>query len=308
MKVTVVGVGMVGSTFAYRLLVSGLASEIVLIDRNHERALGEAEDLADAVASELPVKVIAGDYADSVDSDFVVISAGFSDIKNGTRLDLCQKNAEIMAEIMPKLVAKSPKAFYLVASNPVDVMTYAAIKYSGLDYRQVIGSGTQLDSARFRLSLGEKLGVAPKTVSAYILGEHGDSEVPIFSRVSVNGIPLDSFLHQIGCQFSQADQEEMTKTVKTAAYRIIERKQATYYGIASSLVKILRAIYRDEHVILPVSTLAHGEYDLQDICLSLPTLITAKGAEQIFDLSLSQTEYQDLLKSADILREFTSQL
>lgn len=308
MKVTVVGAGMVGSTFAYRLLLSGMASEIVLIDVNRERAEGEAEDMNHAASVEMPVLVRAGDYPDAAGSDFVVITAGLSNLKDGTRLDLCNKNAEIFKDIVPKLAQQAPNACYIVASNPADVMTYATIKYSGLDPKRIIGSGTVLDSSRLRFLLSQKIGVSPTQISAYSLGEHGDSQTPIYSQVSVRGIALPSFLHQIGKEFTDQEKVEMTDLVRTAAYRIISRKNATYYGIGSALLRIMRAVYRDEHVILPVSCLAQGEYDITDTCLALPALVNKNGIQQIFDLSLSQQEYADLLKSAAQLKEYTSQL
>ena len=308
MKVSVIGAGMVGSSFAYRTLVSGLASEIVLIDVNKDRALGEAEDMNHAGSVEIPALVRAGDYPDAVDSDFVIITAGLSNIKDGTRLDLCAKNAAIFKDIVPQVVKYAPNAFYIVASNPMDVMAYATLKYSGLDKSRVIGSGTVLDSSRLRFMLSEKIGVASTQIAAYTLGEHGDSQVPIYSQVSVKGIGLDSFLHQTGKSFSDEEKAEMTNQVRTAAYRIVSRKGATYYGIASALLRIVRAVWRDEHVILPVSSLAQGEYDIHDVCLALPTLVNKKGVGQIFDLSLSETEYQGLLQSAQTLKEYTSQL
>lgn len=308
MKVTVVGSGMVGSTFAYRLLISGMASEIVLVDVNKDRALGEAEDLDHALSIELPTLVRAGDVADAEGSNFVVITAGLSNLKDGTRLDLCAKNAAIFREIVPQLAAVAPNAFYIVASNPMDVMTMAAIKYSGLPRHQVIGSGTVLDSSRFRFMLSEKLGISPTQISAYTLGEHGDSQVPIFSQVSARGIMLESLLKQLGMTFTEEDKEYMAQEIRGAAYRIISRKGATYYGIASALLRIVRAIWRDERVILPVSCLPQGEYDLHDVCLALPAVVGKNGVERILDLSLSQPEFEALLRSAEALRPYVQSL
>ncbi len=308
MKVTVVGAGMVGSTFAYRLVVSGMASEIVLIDVNADRAVGEAMDMSHAASIEYPTQIRQGDYSDSADSDFIVITAGLSNLKDGTRLDLAQKNAEIFKDIVPKLVQYSPNAFYLVVSNPADVMAYATYKYSGLDPRRIIGSGTVLDSARLRALLSHKIGVSATQISAYSLGEHGDSQVPIYSRVSVRGIELESFLRQKGMSFSDEEKAQMTENVRTAAYQIIAKKMATYYGIGSSLLRIMRAISRNENVILPISTLAKGDYDINDVYLALPTLVNHEGAGQVFDLSLSQGEYQELLKSAATLKEYVQSL
>jgi len=308
MKVSVVGSGMVGSTFAYRLLTSGMASEIVLIDVNRERALGEAEDMSHAISIELPGTVRAGEYSDAAESDFVVISAGLSNLKDGTRLDLSTKNAEIFKEMVPKLAAVAPKAFYIVVSNPMDVMTYATIKYSGLPANQIIGSGTVLDSSRLREMLSEKIDVAASQISAYSLGEHGDSQIPIYSQVNVRGISLESILKQKGLSFNQEEKDAMTARVRGAAYEIIQRKGATYYGVASALVRIVRAIWRDEKVILPVSCMPHGDYDLNDICLSLPAVIGCSGVEQILDLSLDPQEFQSLLASAAVLREYVASL
>lgn len=308
MKVTVIGTGMVGSTFAYRLMVSGEASEIVLIDVNNERALGEAEDILNAVPAEHPTRVSAGSYSEAAGSDFVVITAGLSNLKDGTRLDLCAKNAAIFKDIVPQVVAQAPHAIYLVASNPMDVMTYATIRYSGLDPARVIGSGTVLDSNRFRAYLAERLAVAPQAITAYSLGEHGDSQVPIFSQVKVGGIQLESYLSQTGKSLSEDDRTALTEQVRTAAYRIIGRKNATYYGIASALYRILHAVWHDEHVVLPVSTLTRGEYETSDICLALPTMVSRKGAGQILDISLSQEEFSGLRHSAEVLGEYTRSL
>ncbi len=308
MKVTVVGAGMVGSTFAYRLLVSGLASDIVLIDVNADRAVGEAMDMSHAASVENPTHIQQGDYPDSADSDFIVITAGLSNLKDGTRLDLAQKNAEIFRDIVPKLVQYSPNAFFIVVSNPADVMAYATYKYSGLDPRRVIGSGTVLDSARLRSLISQKIGISATQISAYSLGVHGDSQVPIFSRVSVRGIALESFLQQRGMSFSDEEKAAMTENVRTAAYQIIAKKMATYYGIGSALLRIIRAISHDENVILPVSSLARGDYNINDVYLALPTLVNKDGAGQVFDLSLAQGEYEDLLKSAAILKEYVQSL
>jgi L-lactate dehydrogenase len=308
MKVTVVGTGMVGSSFAYRMLVSGLSDELVHIDVNHDRALGEAEDMEHALALELPGIVYAGEYADARGSDFVVITAGLSKMGEDGRLGLAKKNAEIVRDIIKQVSAVAPDAFYIVATNPMDVMTYATIKYSGLAPRQVIGSGTVLDSARFRALLSEKLQISASQISAFSLGEHGDNQVPIYSQVKVKGIALESMLHQMNLSFEQDERDAMTEKIKTAAYRIIERKGATYYGIASSLTRIIRAIHRDERVILPVSVMPQGEYGLDDVCLALPSLVTATGVERIFDLSLTQQEYEALMASAAVLREYNQQL
>lgn len=304
MKITVVGAGMVGSTFAYRAMVSGLASEIVLIDVNNERALGEAEDMSHAIAVEQPAVVRAGSYEDAVDSDFVVITAGLANLKDGTRLDLCAKNAEIFRDLVPNLVKHAPNAIYVVATNPADVMAYATLKYSGLDRSRVIGSGTVLDSDRLRQMISAKIGISPTQIAAYSMGEHGDSQVPIYSQVSVRGIKLESFLHQTGKEFTDQEKAEMTDQVRNAAYRIISRKNATYYGIASALLRIVRAVWRDENVLLPVSTQLSGEYGINDVFIAAPTLVNRKGAGQIFDLSLTEQEYQAVKASADVLKGY----
>lgn len=308
MKTTIVGAGMVGSTTAYRLLISGMASDIVMVDINKARALGEAEDLDHAISVELPANIIAGEYSDSANSDFIVVTAGLADIKGGTRLDLCAKNAAILREMIPSLAKLSPNAHYIIVTNPMDVMTYAAIKYSGLPSKQIIGTGTVLDSARFRYYLSQKLNVSPTQISAYSLGEHGDSQVPIYSQVDVRGIPLPSFLHQLGLVLTGEEQVNITKQVRGAAYEIIQRKGATYYGIASAVTRIIRAIYRDEQVILPVSTLVSGAYGISDVCLAVPTLLGAKGVERIFELPINDFELQALKMSAQTLQSYCQQI
>lgn len=308
MKVSVVGSGMVGSTFAYRLLISGMASEIVMIDVNNERALGEAEDMSDAISVEVPMAIRAGSIEDAKDSSFVIVTAGLSNLKDGTRLDLCAKNAEIFKDIIPKLAAVAPHAFFIIASNPMDVMTCAAMRYSGLPKNQIIGSGTVLDSARLRYFISQKIGISPTQISAYTLGEHGDSQVPIWSQVSVRGISLESVLRQQNMTLSEQDKDAIREQVVTSAYRIISRKMATYYGIGSAMLRIVRAIWRNERVLLPVSTLAEGDYGAEGICMAMPALVGNQGVEKIFDLSVSQDEYNKLLESAKVLKTYVDAL
>jgi L-lactate dehydrogenase len=307
-RVAIVGVGNVGATFAYSLLLSGLAAEIVLIDQNQARTEGEAMDLNHAVPFASPVRVWAGDYADCAGAAVTVITAGAAQKPGETRLDLVKKNANILRQIVPQIARHNPEGIIVVATNPVDVLTYAVWKLSGLPARRVIGSGTILDTARFRYLLSQYFGVDPRSVHAYIIGEHGDSEVPVWSLANLAGMRLADFCGQQDINYDQAMMDEIFKQTRDAAYEIIERKGATYYAIGAGLTRIVETILRDQSTVLSISTLIDKYYGIEDVYLSLPTVVDKRGVERILRLSLSEAEVVGLKKSADVLKSTLAQI
>lgn len=306
-KVTVLGTGMVGASFAYKLLGSGLASGMLLVDVNRRRAEGEMMDLNHAMPFDRPCQIEVGDYPDIKGSDVVVISAGVAQRPGETRLDLVRRNAAIFKEMIPQVAQAAPDAILVIATNPVDIMTQATIKYSGFRPGQVVGSGTVLDTARFRYLLGEYYQVDPRSVHAYIIGEHGDTEVPVFSTADIAGVTLAEVCKLEGREYSQADMDAIFEQVRTAAYQIIERKSATYYAIASGLLRIVEAILRDQNTVFSVSSLLTGQYGVSDVCLSLPTVINRRGSERVFTLPLNEKELAGFKHSAQVLKELAEQ-
>jgi L-lactate dehydrogenase len=302
-KVAVVGVGLVGSTFAYSLLQSGLAAEIVLIDVNHERAEGEAMDLNHAVPFAHPTKICAGEYSDCEGAAITVIAAGVGQKEGESRLDLVRKNVAIFRKIVPEVARANPEGIIVVATNPVDVLTYMTLELSGLPANRVFGSGTILDTARFRYMLSEHLGVDPRSVHAYIIGEHGDSEVPVWSLANVAGMRLPTFCAENGIPLSPETTERIFAQTRDAAYEIIKRKGATYYAVAAGLVRIVEAILRDQNTVLSISSLIEDFYGIDNVCLSLPTVVSRRGIERVLRLELSPQEARGVRKSAEVLRQ-----
>lgn len=300
-RVAVVGVGNVGATFAYALLLSGYAAEIVLIDSNRAKAEGEAMDLNHAVPFTHPTRVWAGDYADCAGAVVTVLAAGANSKPGETRLDLVERNAAIWRQIVPKVVEHNPGGILLVATNPVDVLTYVAWKLSGLSAKRVIGSGTILDTARFRYLLSQHFGVDARSVHAYIIGEHGDSEVPVWSLANIAGMRLPEFCRAQGVTCDAAAFEKIFHQTRDAAYRIIERKGATYYAVAAGLMRITQAILRNQRSVLSISSLVENYYNLDDVCFSLPTVVDRGGVESVLRLELSPEEVEKLRHSADVL-------
>ena len=301
-RIAVIGAGHVGATFAYALLQSALAAEIVLVDADRARAEGEAMDLAHAVPFGRPVRVWAGTWEDCRRAAIVVITAGGRQRPGQTRLDLVRANDAALRDIVPRVMAAAPEALLLVATNPVDVLTWRAREISGLPSARVIGSGTILDTARFRSLLGERFRVDPRSIHAFVIGEHGDSEVPVWSRANVAGLPLASFAAQQAIPFDDAVRTEVFRQTRDAAYAIIERKGSTYYAIASALARICEAVLRDQRTILSVSSRIDGAYGIDDVCLSLPTIVDAGGASSVIELELSEEEEKALHRSAEVLR------
>ncbi len=307
-RVAIVGVGNVGATFAYALAQSGLASEIVLIDANRTRAEGEAMDLNHAVPFFSPCRIWAGDYADCAGAAVTVITAGAAQKPGETRLDLVKKNTSIFKQIIPQVAQHNPNGIIVIATNPVDVLSYVAWKISDLPHERVIGSGTILDTARFRYLLSDYFGVDPRSVHAYIIGEHGDSEVPVWSLANIAGMRLKDFCCMQDTQYDQAAMEDIFKQTRDAAYEIIQRKGATFYAIGAGLVRIVEAILRDQRTVLPVSTLIDQYYGIDEVYLSLPAVIDRGGVEALLRLDLSENEIVGLRNSAEVLQTTIEQL
>jgi len=301
-RVAIVGLGNVGASFAYALLLSGLAAEIVLIDVNHAKAEGEAMDLNHAVPFTKPTRIWAGSYEDCAGAAVTVIAAGANQKPGETRLDLVHKNAKIFSAIVPEVVKHNPNGILLIATNPVDVLTYISYKLSGLPAHRVIGSGTILDTARFRYLLSQHFGVDARSVHGFIVGEHGDTEVPVWSMANIAGMRLADYCaaHQMSCD--QKELDEIFRQTRDAAYDIIQRKGATYYAVAAGLIRIVEAILRDQSTVLSVSSLVEGQFGLKDVCLSLPTVVNHQGIERVLQLVLSNDERVLLEKSASVLK------
>jgi L-lactate dehydrogenase len=302
-RIAIVGAGHVGATFAYALMLSGLAAEIVLIDARKTLAEGEAMDLGHAVPFARPTRIWAGDYPDCAGAAVTVIAAGVNQKPGESRLELLNKNAAVFREIVPRIVRHNPDGILLVATNPVDVLTYVSLKLSSLPTGSVIGSGTALDTARFRYVLGRHCGVDARSVHAHIIGEHGDSEVPVWSLANIAGMPLSDYCAAHGIDYGQDERDELFRMTRDAAYEIIKRKGATYYGVAAGLVRIVESIVRDQHTVLSVSTLVDGYHGISDMCLSLPCVISRKGAARVLRLELNSEETTALQRSASVLRE-----
>jgi L-lactate dehydrogenase len=307
-KVAVIGAGNVGATFTYTLVLNGLVGEIVLIDVDRERAEGEAMDISHAVPLSNPVRVWAGDYSDSAGADVVVVTAGTAQRPGETRIDLVKRNAEIFSDVIPSITEHNDTGILLIATNPVDVLSCVAWRMSGFPSKRVIGSGTVLDTARFRYLLGEYLGLDPRNVHAYVVGEHGDSEVPVWSLANVAGMRLDEYCRREECDIGDAVRERISHQVRDAAYEVIERKGATYYAVAVALVRIVESILRDQHTVLSVSNLVPGLYGIGDIYFSLPAVIGRGGVERVVHLALDQAETEALRKSASVLRGVLAEL
>lgn len=303
MKVGIVGCGFVGSTAAYAMALTGAASEIVLVDLNANLARAQAEDISHATPFGSPVRIAAGDYPDLAGAAVVVLACGVGQRPEETRLQLLDRNVQVFKKVIPLVFQHAPAALLLVASNPVDLITQVVTGISGLSPARVIGSGTILDTARFRTLLGEYLGVAPSSVHGYVLGEHGDSEVLVWSSATVGGILLADFAGQTGRALTDEAKPLIDDGVRRAAYRIIEGKGATYYGIGAGISKIVSAVRDDERSLLTVSSVTCGIAEFEGLSLSLPRVVGAKGIISTLRPDLSQEEHEALQKSASLLRE-----
>lgn len=301
-KISIIGAGAVGSATAFSMMLNKIASEIVLVDVNHERALGEAMDIFHGTSLVAPVAIKAGDMTDTKDSDVVVITAGAAQKPGETRLDLVNKNIKIYESLIPEIVKHNPKAILLIVSNPVDILTYVAQKISGFPKSRVIGSGTVLDTARFRSALAREFKIDARNVHANIIGEHGDSEIAVWSRANIGGLTLEEYCTKEGkCDIGF--EEKIAEEVKNAAYEIINRKGYTNYAVAVAVTRICTAILRNERSILTTSTYLQGEYGVKDVYLSIPTIIGRNGALETVALPLSKNEINDFVKSAEIMKK-----
>ena len=277
-KAVMVGCGFVGSASVFALMQSGLFSEIVLIDADKDKAEGEAMDISHGVPFARPMKIYAGDYDDAADAAIIIVSAGAGQKPGETRLDLVHKNVAIFKSIIPEIAKRGFDGILLIVANPVDILTQVALKLSGLPEERVIGSGTVLDSARLKYQLGEHLAVDSRSVHAFIVGEHGDSEVVAWSSANVSGVELSKMCEMRGHYQHKENTQEIAAKVKNSAYDIINKKHATYYGIAMSVRRICEVIMRDEKSILPVSHMMHGAYGIEGVALSMPAIVGAGGA------------------------------
>ena len=302
-KAAVIGCGFVGSATAFTLMQSRLFSELVLLDVNMEKADGEAKDIAHGIPFAGQMKIYAGTYDDAEDAAIIIITAGANQKPGETRLDLVQKNTAIYQSIIPEIVKRDFGGILLIVSNPVDILTYVALKLSGLPEKRVLGSGTVLDTGRLKYALGEHLGVDSRSVHSFIIGEHGDSEIAAWSSTNVSGIPLNEFCEMRGHFNHDAAMDAIAEKVKNSAYEIISKKQATYYGIAMSVKRICECIVRNERSILPVSAMMHGEYGIEDITLSMPAIVGIGGVETHVPIALSEEEAEKLVESAKKLKE-----
>lgn len=302
-KAVMIGCGFVGAASVFSLMQSGLFSEIVLIDADREKAEGEAMDISHGIPFVHHMKIYAGDYSDVSDAGIVIITAGANQKPGETRLDLVHKNVAIFKQIIPQITQNDFQGIMLVVANPVDILTYVAQKLSGLPENRVIGSGTVLDSARLKYQLGEHLEVDSKSVHAFIIGEHGDSEIAAWSSANVSGIPLNDFCEMRGHFQHEKATKEIAEKVKNSAYEIINRKKATYFGVAMTVRKICEVIMLDEKSILPVSNMMHGEHGISDVVMSMPAIVGKDGIETKVPVSLNGEEEEKLVKSAGILKD-----
>ncbi|SKA67189.1 L-lactate dehydrogenase [Eubacterium uniforme] len=302
-KVAMIGCGFVGAASCFSIMESGLFSEMVLIDANKEKAEGEALDIAHGLPFSKPMKIYAGDYDDIVDASIIIISAGANQKPGETRLDLVKKNVAIFGQIMPEIAKRNVEGVILVVANPVDILTTVAQRLSGLPKSRVFGSGTVLDTARLKYLLGEHLEIDSRSIHAFIIGEHGDSEIAAWSSANVSGIPLSQCCEMRGFYNHEKAMQDIAEQVKNSAYEIINRKGATYYGIAMSVKRICEAIVRDEKSILPVSSYLDGQFGIYGISLSMPAIVGRNGVEALVPIQLSDDELSKLKESADTLKK-----
>lgn len=301
-KVVIIGCGFVGSASAFALMQGGLFSEMVLIDVNHEKAEGEALDIGHGMPLAWPMQIRAGDYDDVSDAALIVVTAGANQKPGETRLDLVKKNVGIFKNIMTETSQRNCQGVMLVVANPVDILTYTALKYSSMPESRVIGSGTVLDSARLRYLLSEHLKVDSRSIHAFIIGEHGDSEFAAWSSANISGVPLHDFCEMRGHFDHSASMRRIEESVRNSAYEIIKRKQATYYGIAMAVKRISEAIIRDEKAVMPISSLIKNVYGIEDVALSMPAIVGKDGVEDLIPIRLNAEEHRKLRESAEVLK------
>jgi L-lactate dehydrogenase len=307
-RVAIVGTGFVGSTTAYALLLSRTPAEIVLIDRDERRADGHVQDLRDAEVFSHTTRVVTGQFDDCCSADVIIITAGASQSGRRSRLENLNETAAILKGLVRDVARSNPHGILLIASNPVDVLTYAAWKWSGLPPGRVIGSGTSLDTSRFRRRLAEHYGVASDNVHAYVIGEHGESQVALISSARIAGVPLESFCRELNLPYDKDGLRQIATDTQAAGLEIIRAKGATYYGIGTVLARIADAILRDEHAVLTVSSLAPASMELGEVSLSLPTIIARDGVARVVSIPLDASERQALEASAETLKHYIATL
>ena len=310
-KVTIIGAGNVGATIAYTLSLEDIASELVLIDINKDKVKGEVMDIVQGTSFRDPISVTAGDYADAAGSDIVIITSGIGRKPGQSRIELAQTNVNILKDITPKIVAAAPDALYVIVSNPVDILTYVFTKISGLPERQIIGSGTILDTSRLRFDLADHLKIAQQNIHAYVFGEHGDTSFIPWSCADVSGCKLRDFeamMIQRGAVEAPFDEEETLRYVQKSGGEIIAKKGATFYAVSASVCHICKCIYSDAGTALSVSTMMHGEYGVDDVCISTLTLIGPKGVQGKLPVTLTDEEIAKLQASANALKQVIASL
>ena len=310
-KITIIGAGSVGSTIAYTLSNEDIASEIVMIDVNKQKVAGEVMDIIQGASFRDPISVIAGDYEDASDSDIVIITSGIARKPGQTRIELTQTNVDILKDITPKIVSVAPKALYIIVSNPVDIMTYVFTKISGLPERQVIGSGTLLDTGRLRYALSEYFDIAQRNIHAYVLGEHGDSSFVAWSLAKISGASVDDYAEMMrtyGKEFDDLDKAAMEEYVHKSGGKIIENKGATFYAVSVSVCRLCSLLLSAHNSISTVSTMLHGEYGIEDVCLSIPNLVGPDGATGKVPVHLTDEEVEKLRHSAKVLKDVIAQI
>jgi len=302
-KISIIGAGFVGSTSAFAIMDAGLAGEIVLVDVNAEKAIAEAMDLSQGAAFVKSVTIKAGTIEDTADSDLIIITAGIGPKPGETRLEILNKNIPIFKDIVPQLAAKSPDSLFLVVSNPVDILTYVTYKYSGFPAHRVFGSGTVLDTSRFKSILSQRFSVDARNIHAYIIGEHGDSELATWETTKIAGMSIPEFCDQLSDRCELGFQDHILDQVRHAAYEIINRKGYTNYAVALSVRRIVEAIFGNEHAILTLSSLFTGEEGIKDVYLSMPCIIGSEGIRQILPIPLGTSELSALQHSASVLKK-----
>ena len=307
-KVVIVGTGQVGASFAFALMMSGAATHILLTDKNKDLAEGHRMDLNHGLLFVPPVTIDTEETADYNTCDVAVVTAGANQAPGQSRMDLVHQNTRIFKSLIPEVIDRFSPGILLIVTNPVDILTYVALRLSGYDRHRVMGSGTLLDSARFRSLLSDHCRIDPRNIHAHIIGEHGDSEVPVWSQTNIAGMALKSFCAGCDQRFGDNDRAKIVDRVKQAAYRIIRKKGATYYAVSLALVRIIESIFRDENSVLTVSSLIDDYYGINDVCLSMPTIINRSGASKWLPLELNDAETDSLRRSADKLAKTLNEL
>jgi L-lactate dehydrogenase len=310
-KITIIGAGSVGSTIAYTLSTQDIASEIVMIDINKQKVEGEVMDIIQGTCFRDPISIVAGDYEDAKDSDIVIITSGIARRPGQTRIELAQTNVNILKSITPEIVKAAPNALYIIVSNPVDIMTYVFTKISGLPENQIIGSGTLLDTARLRYGLSEKFDVAQKNIHAYVFGEHGDTSFIPWSCADISGAKIDGYADMVkpyGKECAVLDKDEMIEYVRKSGGKIIANKGATFYAVAMSVCKLCGMLVASNESVATVSTMMHGEYGVDDVCVSMLTLIGPKGAQGKVVIPLNEEEIAKMQASANALKKVIKEI